>query len=598
LLTAAGERTDASVRHLHWCLRAGAELSAAAGANLIVAPLLSRDQAIVDRPLVQDHRGSLDLDAWRTAFDVLVDDLRSALNWAAVRTSQRAEAARLAVTIADLAFVRGMPGESQRRYEQAAEYASSDAEAGAALRRAAAAALSRHVGDDAIRLYQESAAAAVRAGDRFAAARDLGKAAEIVSRGPGLMSTLPPAELLVDLLERARALLPDDPSNSGQSNGEASSAGLGGAGQSSAELAARAQVLTAEAFSHSDLDPDCLEFTERAIVLARQAADPLIESAALDQLTSIQLAEGRIRDAAESARERIRLMSPLAVRAELGLEVADAYQMAAECALAVGDLAGARGLAEVLRELPFHHEEGHLATSRLILVTMLAGDWAESVVLAERFRDGWERAGRPRVGNHMISGCAAVALYGLRGDEDNRARWLDLVDAVQTPGRGLAEQHGPKFFDALVLLHQGRPESALARLSAEPEEFCTWYDGRWRSWYAALWAEAAVLSVYPEAARPEAVPPEAVRPEVADRLRRARALTVDNPIAAAIVARAQALATGDRPALLAAAAALERAGCRYQQARTLVLAGGAEADRGHAAMSGMGAIRCHRRLEG
>jgi hypothetical protein len=41
--------------------------------------------------------------------------------------------------------------------------------------------------------------------------------------------------------------------------------------------------------------------------------------------------------------------------------------------------------------------------------------------------------------------------------------------------------------------------------------------------------------------------------------------------------------------LLAAAAALEAAGCRYQWARTLVLAGGADRARGEAALAAMGA---------
>ena len=44
----------------------------------------------------------------------------------------------------------------------------------------------------------------------------------------------------------------------------------------------------------------------------------------------------------------------------------------------------------------------------------------------------------------------------------------------------------------------------------------------WRPWYAALWAEAAVLSGHEDAA---------------DRIRRARVATADNPIATAIVDR-------------------------------------------------------------
>jgi hypothetical protein len=111
----------------------------------------------------------------------------------------------------------------------------------------------------------------------------------------------------------------------------------------------------------------------------------------------------------------------------------------------------------------------------------------------------------------------------------------------------------------------------------------------WRPWYAALWAEAAVLSGHPDAAA---------------RIHRARLATLGNPIAAAIVARAEALIGGSAGALtggcagapaaehtglVPAAAALEAAGCRYQWARTLVAIGGTERARGEAALAAMGA---------
>ena len=100
----------------------------------------------------------------------------------------------------------------------------------------------------------------------------------------------------------------------------------------------------------------------------------------------------------------------------------------------------------------------------------------------------------------------------------------------------------------------------------------------WRPWYAALWAEAAVVTGHQDAA---------------GRIRRARLATWDNPVAAAIVERAAALAgasAGQHPTALApAAAALEDAGCRYQWARTLVAMGGAERARGEAELAAMGA---------
>ena len=261
------------------------------------------------------------------------------------------------------------------------------------------------------------------------------------------------------------------------------------------------------------------------------------------------------------------------VTAASGLELADAFIMATECAVAAGDLPAARDLAERIRDLPFYREEGHLANARLIVVATLAGDWDETVALAERFREGWERAGRPRAGNLSRGAYAAATVHGLRGDDVARTTWLDIVDGLATPGRPLSEIHFGEFFDALLLLHRGLPDQAMRVLAMPPEQFRSWHNGMWRPWYAALWAEAAVLTGHEDAA---------------DRIRRARLMTLDNPIAAAIVDRAAALA-GDRDGLVPAAAALRAAGCGYQWARTLVLIGGAERVRGESALAAMGA---------
>jgi hypothetical protein len=311
------------------------------------------------------------------------------------------------------------------------------------------------------------------------------------------------------------------------------------------------------------------------MTLARRAGDPLAESAALDQLTSIQLARGEIRAAAASALRRTELMAPLRRRAyTCGLEMMDASVMAAETAVAVGDLAAARRFAEDIRDVPFYREEGHLATARLLVVTALAGDWDETAAFGARFREGWERAGRPQAGNLNRGPYAASAVCGLRGDEAGRAEWLTVVDALFAPSRPISQIHHGEFFDALVLLHRGRPDEAVALLATPPEEFRAWYNGLWRPWYAALWAEAAVLAGHPAAA---------------ERIGRARWCGAGNPIALAIVERSAALAAGDRAGVLAAAGRLRAAGCRYQWARTLVLAGGPERARGEDELAAMGA---------
>lgn len=63
-------------------------------------------------------------------------------------------------------------------------------------------------------------------------------------------------------------------------------------------------------------------------------------------------------------------------------------------------------------------------------------------------------------------------------------------------------------------------------------------------------------------------------PDRRSRLDRPRFVVRGNPIAIAMVDRAEAIDEGDAEGLLAAADALDAAGCRYQRARTLVFAGG------------------------
>jgi hypothetical protein len=407
------------------------------------------------------------------------------------------------------------------------------------------------VGNDALRLRQAAVEAALRAGDRAGAATDLGRAAELILRAPGLMATEVAVEEAWDLIRRGWELAGDD-------------------------LGAQARLLSAEAFGGDETDPATTRLVERSISLARQAGDPLTESAALDELTSLQLSRGDVRAAADTALRRPGVLASVPVTSVSAMEFFDSAIMASECAVAVGDLAAGRTQAERLRDLPFYREEGHLATARLILVTVLAGDWAEASGFAARFRAGWERAGRPRAGNLSRGAYAAATLHGLRGDDEAREAWLGIVAALATPGRPISSIHFSEFFDAWLLLHRGHFDQAVRLLHAPPEQLDRWYSGMWRPWYAAVWAEAAVLAGHPDAAA---------------RLTGAARAAADNPIAAAVVARAAALATpgGDRDALLVAAAALRAAGCRYQWARTLVILGGEHREQGEQVLAAMGA---------
>jgi hypothetical protein len=157
------------------------------------------------------------------------------------------------------------------------------------------------------------------------------------------------------------------------------------------------------------------------------------------------------------------------------------------------------------------------------------------------------------------------------------------VRGAPTPGRLGGDPAAPfgRFFDALVLLHRGLAAEATEVLDEPPESLVGDAGGLWRAWYAAAWAEAAIL---------------AGLGDPRERLERAASASADNPIARAVVRRASGLfreqveGTGSgRDDLVAAASALHGSRAGYQWARTLVMLDGADRDRGRAELAAMGA---------
>jgi predicted ATPase/DNA-binding CsgD family transcriptional regulator len=532
-LSGAGELAEVRYRHLRWCVSRATDL-------------------------VDDRYGS-----WRVRFDAVADDLRAALGWAAGVPEHRADSYRLASSLAELAFTRNLVGESQQRYEQAAALTEDLAAAAAALRCAAAVAGCRLLGNDLYRLHRAAADAAARAGDKAGAAVDLATAATAAYRFSGAFTRVPPpaepAALLTHACELAREL------------GDG-----GGDPVTDAVLALAEAGVLADAFG-SDQGPSDNAVTEtlaaasRAVELARRAADPLTTSAALDALAGAQSWAGDSFAAAATARSRVELLSPVPVTPASTLERTDALVSGIETALGVGDLPTARRWARELAELPMLAEVGHYATSWLIVVDALAGNADDVLAASERFLEAWERTGRPRAPRLAGAAAAVAMIHGLRGDDGTRAQWLTIADRLgSTPERSAG--YGA-VFDATVQLHHGRAEAALDRVSAEPEHIWKWVTWIWLHWYVALRAEAAALTGEPDARR---------------RIAAARAIVAGNPIAAAQLERAEALLDGDRDRMLAAAAAFDAAGCGYQRARTLVLAGGEHATTGAAALADLG----------
>ncbi|MCK2218278.1 LuxR C-terminal-related transcriptional regulator [Actinomadura sp. ATCC 31491] len=525
-LSEAGELADARSRHLRWCLAGAAALA-------------------------------VDGQDWRARFDLVADDLRAALAWAADRPELRADAFELARRLAELTFTRHLTGESQRRYEQAAALATDPAAAASMLRQAAAVAGCRTVGDDMYRLRRAAADAARTAGDAAGAAADLAAAATIAFRFSTTFVRRPSQEETLRLVAEARERAGDDP-------------------------AARAAVALAEAGVLTDAFgavqgppgnavPETRERAERAVELARRTGDPLAESAALDALTGAQSWAGDPFAAAATARRRITLLSSLPVSPAGTHELIDALGIAAEAGLGAGDVPGARRWARRLAGHPSLAEVGHRATCRLLMVAALAGDVEEVLTGSVRFLDSWQRAGSPARSILAPAAAGVAMIHGLRDDDAARRAWQEVLGRL-----GSSPEHAYGYgavFDAMLLLHRGQAAEALERMAPGPRQVWKWITWIWHHWYVALRSEAAVLAGGRDA-----------RAVVAE----ARAVVAGNPVAAAVVDRAAALLDGDQEALLATASAFGAAGCRYQAARTLVLAGGGHAERGAAALAALG----------
>ncbi|MGX7674339.1 ATP-binding protein [Plantactinospora sp. DSM 117369] len=525
-ITEAGELVDVRSRHLRWCLAKATGL-AEAGAD------------------------------WRVRFDAVADDLRAALAWAADRPEQRAGAYRLARCLAELTFTRHLIGESQLRYEQAAALADDPAATASMLRQAAAVAGCRMRGDDMYDFHRAAAEAAHRSGDTAGAAADLATAATNAYRFSTKFERIPPQEEAIALITEARELAGDDP-----------------AAQAAVALA-EAGVLT-DAFGAAQGPPDnavpeTIARAERAVELAHRTGDPLAESAALDALTGAQSWAGDTFAVAATARRRIALLSSIPATPASTHELIDALGMATEASLGAGDLPGARRWARQLADHPLLAEVGHRATSWLLVADALAGNVDEVLAGSARFLEAWQRAGSPARSVLGPAAAGVAMIHGLRDDQEARRVWSAVLNQL-----GTSPEHVYGYgavFDAMLLLHHGQAPDALERMVPEPAEVWKWVTWIWLHWYVALRAEAAVLAGSPDAR---------------DRLAEARSIVAGNPVADAMVERAAALLDGDQEALLAAADAFDAVGCRYQSARTLVLAGGAHAKRGAGALGDLG----------
>ncbi|MDX6245547.1 MAG: hypothetical protein QOE76_3270 [Frankiales bacterium] len=505
-------------RHLRWCLETAARLDAE-----------TRDRQ-----------------QWRVAFDAVADDLRAALGWAADRQPKPEQAGPLALIAARLLILRGRPAESQRRYESAASLTDDPAARAGALARAAAVAKCRVDAPAALRLERSAADNALAAGELVSAAVTTARAAELVSRFRGMFAEGKDEQLFDELMGRA-----DE---------------LGGG-----HLRAEAAILSARANDRNPTPAGPTTVVQQALERAREAGDPVIESAALDALTLAQTFRHDIVAAGTTARQRVLLLADLPLQPEVALELKDALHVAVFTCLGAGDLPAALRYAQSHQALPFLQEEQHLAADELLAPYALSGRWHELDLACAVFADGWRAAGRPVGPGRALGPAAAAMVLGMRGDDAARREWLGILATmhdVDLADAGVGTGYG-EVFDALLALHLDRPDEALRRLSAPATGF---YGQVFSQWSAALTVEAAALTGTAD---------ESALSAAADAV-------AGNPVAAALVRRAAALAAGDRTGVIGTASAFEHAGCRYQSARTLLLAGGADREAGLLAMQALG----------
>ena len=510
-LDQAGQREAAALRHRRWCLG-------------VLEALAAQEQD----------------EAWCERLDRAAADARAALAGGQIDARTQGAAVLvepLAECLAEQLLLRGRPHESQRCYEQAAALAEAPSNQARLLRLAAGAAAARLVGQETLRLLDEAAAVALAAGDGAGAAEDLAWTAIYLRYAPGIIAVAYDAAESEQRLDRARAL-------------------------ATGAAAPEAAIAVASAIGLPEDDPRTTELTARAITLARDGGRPLIESIAHDTRCVHHLRRAEYASAIEACELRGALLDRVALDALSAFQFTDHLVMTSGVHLAAGRLREAALYADRLAELDCYRDYPHPALARRIKVDAMAGDFDAAVARGELFLAAWERAGRPIAATMNVSAYAMAMVHGLLGNDVRRAAWVEVAMQLTPASRraSLFARGWAMVLDALLALERGEIDMALARLSADIDDPMVWDNFvacMWRPWYAALWAEAAVLAAHSEAA---------------SRVQRAAVATRENEIAATIVQRAADLLHGKRRALRSHAKTFARLGCDYQRRRTEALA--------------------------
>jgi len=460
--------------------------------------------------------------SWRESFDAAADDLRAALASSPAGTA----GFDLAMALGHLAFARRYLAEARDHLHAAVGVAPDDASAIAALRLAAGAAFSEMRGEMVYDLLMESFDRAQAAGDSRTAAIVLAEVAGLIGRAPALFTRrfeLPEAVALVD---RARDLGPGDDL------------------EVEAHVAIAAAWSTSSGFASSQLGP-----ATKAVELARRTGDPRLMSIALDAAAAAYADQHRHREAARLTGERVRLLDRMARHdPSVGGEIADIYHMAAEAAIATGQLDEALDIARRQADDEATYGLAHFAANNFVIVLALKGEFDAAAEQAEIMLAGWERAGRPAAGWMGPPYYAAALVYGLRRDQERYETWHAHARAVSA---GRAASGFSRYSDLRVALHAGEHEmiraTAVSSVAGGYAPFAPYA--------AAVVAEAAAITRAPDRE---------------EKLAAAERFAAENDFVAAHTTRVAGLLSGDPAVLRRSVRMWERIGARFERACTLI----------------------------
>ena len=492
---------------------------------------------------------------WRGAFDTVADDLRAAL---ARSDSPGTEELghRLARSLGHLAYARRFMVEAREHYLAAATLAAGPGQAATDLRAAADVAMAEGRNAVAFDLLLASAERAGSAGDCSAQAAALAYAATIADRfAAGFPEEIPPERLrqLIDEAARVAALDPV------------------GTAYLKAAVAWTAQP------EKTIPDPN---LSHDALAAARLAGDPVLISGALDAVVVGLDAGGRIREAHQRNKERAQLLARMPRHdPRAGVEIVDTIHMVTAIAVTAGDLPDALATARLALDDDIATGQPHVAASKLILPLVLQGKFEEAAAQAAVMWETWQQAGRPAARWLGPAVYGMVLANGVRGDGGGRQEWLARLGELAgtrtdyVEGTNLAA--AAAFTEARICLYEGRIDAAMAAVAGLRPEAENWYGmphwhspglmpGRWRP----KWLSWPL-------------------PDAASWLTAAAPAGEENYWAAACLARAARLVTGDRGALEQSLAGGERIEARFEYACTLLLLDDRAAE-GHAGLRALG----------